>query len=91
MPNKTKEAAKDRVASFRIAKSVDNAIEEQLVQAPIVGCDTANKFYRKLALDWHAGRLIYKNPEDAKADPEVLAAMEAMDQPSPPATIAVGA
>ena len=73
---------KDRVASFRISRTIDNEIEEQLSKAPIINCDSANKFYRKLALDWRAGRLVYKNADDLKADPEVLAQMEALNQPA---------
>ena len=75
-------ALKDRVASFRINREIDGKIEEQLRDTPIVNVDCANKFYRKLALDWHAGRLTYKNPDDATADPEVLDQMAALSQPA---------
>jgi hypothetical protein len=79
MQNKLKES-KDRVASFRIAKAVDSDVEAKLVAQPVVGCDSANKFYRKLVLDYVAGRLAYKDPDDAKADPDVLDAKDALEK-----------
>lgn len=74
---KPKNTLKDRVASFRINRTVDGEIETK-IKGKITNCDCANKFYRKLALDWHAGRLVYKNPDDFKVDPDVLAAMAAL-------------
>jgi hypothetical protein len=74
-----KKVLKDRVASFRVSRTVDSEVAANLTANPIAGCDTTNKFYRKLALDYHAGRLVYKNPDDALADPEVLNAMKAID------------
>jgi hypothetical protein len=76
-----KKVLKDRVASFRINRTVDGEIATKLTEVPIAGCDTTNKFYRKLALDYHAGRLVYKNPDDALADPEVLNALTAIEAP----------
>lgn len=70
---------KDRVASFRINQTVDAEIEAR-INGKIVGCNTANKFYRKLALDWFNGKIVYTNPEDFMYDPDVLAAMK----PTPP-------
>lgn len=69
---------KDRVASFRISRVIDNKIEEMLRQQPVINVDCANKFYRKLALDYCAGRLTYKNQSDSSADPEVLDQMDAI-------------
>jgi hypothetical protein len=77
----SKKSLKDRVASFRISQVIDNKVEDMLRASPIINCDTANKFYRKLALDWMAGRLAYKNPSDLSADPEVLDQMAALNQP----------
>ena len=73
---KPKNQLKDRVASFRINKGIDAEIEQK-IKNRIAGCGTANKFYRKLALDWHSGKLVYSNPEDFKVDPDVAAAMAA--------------
>jgi hypothetical protein len=84
----TKKVLKDRVASFRISRTVDGEVAQRLVDNPITGCDCTNKFYRKLALDYHAGRLIYKNPDDATADPEVLSAMQAIEQTQHAAPVA---
>lgn len=75
----TKKVLKDRVASFRVSRTVDSEFAAKLAANPIAGCDTTNKFYRKLALDYAAGRLVYTNPEDAFADPEVLNAMQAIE------------
>jgi hypothetical protein len=76
------------VASFRVSRTVDGEFQAKLTATPIAGCDTTNKFYRKLVLDYGAGRLVYPNPEDATADPEVLNAMQAIEaqaaQPSAP-------
>ncbi len=77
-----KKVLKDRVASFRVSRTIDNEVAAKLSENPIAGCDTTNKFYRKLALDFHAGRLVYKNPEDATADPEVLNALAAIEAPA---------
>ena len=74
----SKKILKDRVASFRINQLVDAEVQARLTASPIAGCDTTNKFYRKLALDYMAGRLVYTNPDDAAADPEVLTAMESI-------------
>lgn len=74
--SKPKNQLKDRVASFRINKGVDAEIEKS-IYGKISGCSTANKFYRKLALDWHAGKLAYLNPADFKVDPDVADAMAA--------------
>ncbi len=74
---KPKNQLKDRVASFRINRATDTEIEER-IKGKITNCDTANKFYRKLALDWFHGRLAYKNPADFKVDPDVAAAMAAL-------------
>jgi hypothetical protein len=84
----TKKVLKDRVASFRISRLVDAEVGQRLTDNPIAGCDCTNKFYRKLALDFHAGRLFYKNPDDATADPEVLNAMQAIEQTQPAAPAA---
>jgi len=73
---KPKNQLKDRVASFRINTAIDAEIESKIV-GKIVGCSTANKFYRKLAIDWHAGKLVYTNPDDFRVDPDVAAAMAA--------------
>ena len=75
---KPKNQLKDRVASFRINHTVDTEIEDR-IKGKIVGCGCANKFYRKLALDWHSGKLTYLNPDDFKTDPDVAAAMAAAD------------
>jgi hypothetical protein len=75
-----KKALKDRVASFRINRATDDEIAAKLTANPIAGCDSTNKLYRKLALDFHAGRLVYTNPEDALADPDVLNAMASIDK-----------
>ena len=75
----TKKVLKDRVASFRVSRAVDGEFQAKLTASPIAGCDTTNKFYRKLVLDYAAGRLVYANPEDATADPEVLNAMQAIE------------
>lgn len=75
----TKKVLKDRVASFRVSRTVDSEFASKLTANPIAGCDTTNKFYRKLALDFAAGRLVYTNPDDAMADPEVLNAMQAIE------------
>lgn len=81
---KPKNQLKDRVASFRINKGVDTEIETR-IKGKIAGCGTANKFYRKLALDWHSGKLVYTNPNDFKVDPDVAAAMAASPgQPASP-------
>ena len=84
----TKKVLKDRVASFRVSRARDNEFQAKLTANPISMCDTTNKFYRKLVLDYAAGRLVYTNPEDATADPEVLNAMQAIEtqaaQPAPP-------
>jgi hypothetical protein len=79
-----KKVLKDRVASFRINRAIDGEFASKLTSDPVAGCNTTNKFYRKLALDYHAGLLVYKNPEDALADPEVLAATAAIEA-APPA------
>lgn len=79
---KPKNQLKDRVASFRLPGHVDLEISER-IKGQIINVGTSNKFYRKLALDWLAGRLVYKNPNDFKADPDVLAAMEAMPSATP--------
>ena len=76
--SKSGKELKDRVASFRISRKIDEKIEEMLRQQPVINVDCANKFYRKLALDFFAGRLAYKNPEDSTADPEVLDQMAAI-------------
>lgn len=81
--SKTKDL-RDRVASFRISRRVDAEIGKRLRDQPIINCDCTNKFYRKLVLDWMAGRLVYKNPEDAKADPEVLDQIAALSAPLKP-------
>ena len=78
---KPKNELKDRVASFRISRTTDTAIEER-IRGKIVGCGCANKFYRKLALDWFNGKLVYTNPEDFKTDPDVAAAMRPAAAPS---------
>lgn len=81
---KPKNQLKDRVASFRINRGIDTEIEER-IKGKITNCDCANKFYRKLALDWYHGRLAYKNPSDFNVDPDVLAAMSALPgQPPAP-------
>jgi hypothetical protein len=84
----TKKVLKDRVASFRVSRTVDGEFQAKLTANPIAGCDTTNKFYRKLVLDYGAGRLVYPNPEDATADPEVLNAIQAIEaqaaQPAAP-------
>lgn len=72
---KSKGQLKDRVASFRINRGTDTQIEER-IKKKIVGCNTANKFYRKLALDWFNGKLVYTNPEDFNTDPDVAAVMQ---------------
>lgn len=79
---KPKNQLKDRVASFRLPTHIDTEIEES-IKGKIINVGCANKFYRKLALDWHAGRLEYKNPADFNADPDVLAAMSALPAQSP--------
>jgi hypothetical protein len=73
---KPKSQLKDRVASFRINKGVDAEIEQR-IKGKIAGCGCANKFYRKLALDWYNNKIVYTNPEDFKTDPDVAAAMQA--------------
>lgn len=75
--SKPKDQLKDRVASFRINRTVDAEVEKR-IEKKIAGCSTANKFYRKLALDWLSGKLVYPNPEDFKTDPDVAGAMAAI-------------
>jgi len=72
--------AKDRVASFRIPLNVDQAVAQSLEDQPVSGVNSANKWYRKLALDYAAGRLVYKNPDDAKADPVFLESNALLDE-----------
>lgn len=79
---KPKNQLKDRVASFRLPRNIDDEIETR-IKGKIVNCGTANKFYRKLALDWFYGRLEYKNPADFTVDPDVAAAMAALPAQSP--------
>jgi len=82
---KPKNQLKDRVASFRINRATDTEIENR-IKGRIVGCGTSNKFYRKLALDWFSGKLVYTNPKDFNVDPDVAAAMlasEPAQSPSP--------
>jgi len=75
----TKKVLKDRVASFRVSRAVDGEFQAKLTTNPITGCDTTNKFYRKLVLDYGAGRLVYTNPSDATSDHEVLNTMQAIE------------
>lgn len=82
---KPKEQLKDRVASFRIPTSIDTEIERR-IKGKIAGCGCANKFYRKLALDWFNGKLEYKNPADFSLDPDVAAVMQPAPAAQPPAS-----
>jgi hypothetical protein len=83
--SKAKTELKDRVASFRIPSAIDAEIEVR-IKDKIVNCSSANKFYRKLALDWFYGRLVYTNPKDFNVDPDVAAALQVMQSAQPPAS-----
>lgn len=71
---------KSRVASFRVPQRIDDDIEKALKASPVMGgVASANQFYRKLALDWHAGRLTYKNPSHLGMNSDLIDAQEATE------------
>ena len=79
MSLKSKEL-KSRVASFRVPQRVDDDIEKDLAAHPIMGgVGSANQFYRKLALDWHAGRLQYKVAAHRDMNSDLISAQEATE------------
>jgi hypothetical protein len=75
---KPKTELNDFVASFRIPKALKTKIEEWLKDHPVTGCESANQYLRKLAIDRFTEvgpngetLLRYANPEDDKESPEI--------------------
>jgi hypothetical protein len=60
----------NKVVSFRAPKSVVVQMNADLKRMPQFGqAPNANKWARKLFLDWVAGRLFYKDAKDRFLDP----------------------
>ena len=78
MSKNAKNVSKGQVLSFRITHENTEKIRTQLEKSPIVKCDSAQKFARKLCLDWLAGRLAYKNPAHLDVDSEIIEEMESI-------------
>lgn len=60
------------IVSFRIPKSQADTASKMLADKPVLGIRSTNQFFRKVGLDFLAGRLTYKNPEHASVDTSVV-------------------
>jgi hypothetical protein len=63
---------KEHIISFRIPDDQAELVIKMLREQPILGVRSPNQFFRKLGLDFIAGRLAYKNPEDYYSDTTLL-------------------
>lgn len=55
---------KQHVVCFRVSTDRYDTAKSSLDAQGIVGMKSVNQFFRKLALDFLSGRLVYKNSED---------------------------
>jgi hypothetical protein len=62
---------KQFIVAFRIPKEEADAVKERLKSQPITGVNSVHQFFRKVGRDCVAGRLGYKNAEDALVDTEL--------------------
>jgi hypothetical protein len=65
---------KENVVSFRLDEKKFNALNDLLKKDKPVGIQSPNQLARKIVDDALAGRLVYTNPNDAKADLTYLGA-----------------
>jgi hypothetical protein len=61
---------KEQIVSFRIPKAQAEMVEHMLVEQPISGVRSVNQWFRKVGVDFVAGRVVYKNPSDQRVDLE---------------------
>lgn len=71
MPAKT---LKECIVSFRIAKHEAETVDQMLKQQPILGVRSSNQFFRKIARDFLAGKIVYKNADDMRVDSDLSVA-----------------
>lgn len=64
---------KDTVMSFRVPSASKEWLAKDLAASPIVAVPSANRFCRKIVLDYISGKLVYTNPADRAIDPDVAA------------------
>ena len=62
---------KDTVMSFRVPGASKEWLSRDLVAQPIVNVPSANRYCRKIVLDFISGKLLYKTPTDRNVDPDV--------------------
>jgi len=62
---------KDTVMSFRVPAAAKAWLDKDLADNPIVNVPSANRFCRKIVLDYISGKLAYGNPADRALDPDV--------------------
>lgn len=59
---------KEYIVSFRIPKEQAAIVDKLLDESPIIGVKSPNQFFRKIGLDFLAGKITYKNPSDVLLD-----------------------
>jgi len=62
---------KDTVMSFRVPSAAKGWLDKDLGGNPIVNVPSANRFCRKIVLDFISGKLVYVNQADRALDPDV--------------------
>ena len=62
---------KDHIVAFRIPKDQATVVTAMLQETPIMNVRSINQFFRKIGMDYVAGKMTYKNPGDAVVDASV--------------------
>jgi hypothetical protein len=62
---------KEHIVAFRIPKDQAAIVTKMLADQPICGVKSVNQFFRKIGRDYLAGKMAYKNPEDAIEDTDI--------------------
>ncbi len=58
------------VIAFRLTAAESQTLSKSFEDEPMLGVKSPSMLARKLALDWSAGRLAYKNAKDKVLAPE---------------------
>jgi len=63
---------KQHVVSFRVPEEQATTVKKMLAAQPIMGVKSVNQYFRKIGRDFLAGKLTYKNPQDAYVDTDIV-------------------